>query len=155
MEKELLRKLGEETIYTAKGHFKSCGLRRNLVTVTLWFCALLNVTGLIIVYSPLNKWMSAAGLFGMIALLIWNEGEGKDYRARHKQTAEKYLALHKEIRACYLQNSGKDEFDKLNDKVMKLDQSTKPDIPFIARKLAQKAIQKNDETDNWFLNEHK
>ncbi len=29
-EKELLRKLGEETLYSAKGHFKSCDLRRQL-----------------------------------------------------------------------------------------------------------------------------
>lgn len=47
-EKELLRKLGEETIYSAtclrathrqKGHFKACDLRRQLVTYTIWLCA--------------------------------------------------------------------------------------------------------------------
>jgi len=38
--KELLRKLGEETIYSAKGHFKACDLRRQLVTNTIWIVPL-------------------------------------------------------------------------------------------------------------------
>jgi hypothetical protein len=45
-EKELLRKLGEETIYSAKGHFKVCDLRRKLVTSTLWGCVVLNILGI-------------------------------------------------------------------------------------------------------------
>jgi phosphate/sulfate permease len=44
-EKELLRKLGEETIYSAKGHFKACDLRRQLVTYTIWGCVALNILG--------------------------------------------------------------------------------------------------------------
>lgn len=31
MQKELLQKLGEETIYSAKGHFKACDLRDTLI----------------------------------------------------------------------------------------------------------------------------
>lgn len=100
-EKELLRKLGEETIYSAKGHFKACDLRRQLVTYTIWGCAFLNVVGIIGVHPLADKILSAVGLFGTIALLLWNEGEGKNYRAKHKEAAEKYLALHKEIRTCY------------------------------------------------------
>ena len=94
-EKELLRKLGEETLYSAKGHFKSCDQRRQLITYTIWVCAVLNVVGLIGIHPIADKWFSAFGLFGTIALLIWNEGEGKNYRAKHKEAAEKYLALHK------------------------------------------------------------
>jgi hypothetical protein len=91
-------------------------------------------------------------LFGAIALLIWNEGEGKDYRAKHKQIAESYLAIHKEIRLCYFQNEYTGEQIKaLSDKVSKLDKSNKPDINWFARKWAQRAIEKHDETDNWWL----
>jgi hypothetical protein len=151
-EKELLRKLGEETIYTAKGHFKACDLRRKWITYTIWLCALLNVLGLIGIDPKVDRWLSGLGLFGTIALLIWNEGEGKDYRYKHKEIAEKYLALHKKIRSCFLLNApNKTEVEELNQTVLQLDQSTKPDIPGLARKLAKKAIEKKDpEIDPWF-----
>lgn len=152
VEKELLKKLGIETLYSAKGHFKSCDLRRNLVTITIWLCAVLNVIGLIGVNPILDKWLTAVGLFGTIALLMWNEGEGKDYRNRHKQTGEEYLALHKEIRSCYfISDCSNDKVQELNNKVIKLDKTNKPEISFMARKWAQKGIEKHDETDNWFL----
>ncbi len=152
-EKELLKKLGIETIYSAKGHFKSCDLRRNLVTLTIWLCMVLNVVGLIGINSVLDKWLTAVGLFGTVALLMWNEGDGKDYRSKHKQIGEEYLALHKEIRSCYfITDCSNDKVQELNNKVIELDKKNKPEIPFMARKLAQKAIEKNDETDNWFLN---
>ena len=151
--KELLRKLGEETIYSAKGHFKACDLRRYLITYTIWFCALLNVLGLIGIHPAIDRWLTALGLFGTIALLIWNEGEGKNYRAKHKDAAEKYLSLHKEIRSCYfLSDCKKEQVEELNNKVIQFDQSEKPEIPGFARRWAKKAIESNDpETDNWFL----
>lgn len=152
MEKELLRKLGEETIYSAKGHFKACDLRRRFITYTIWGCAILNVVGLIGINSAIDKWMTAIGLFGTIALLMWNEGEGKDYRAKHKEAGERYLALHKEVRTCfYLDYCGKEQVEKLSQKVSEFDQSEKPEIPGFARWLSKRAIEKKDpETDNWF-----
>lgn len=159
-EKELLEKLGEETLYSAKGHFKACDLRRQLITYTIWLCAILNVIAIIGINPSTDKWLAALGLFGTIALLIWNEGEGKNYRAKHKEAAEKYLALHKEIRSCYfLSDCNKDEVDELNKRVVKFDQSEKPEIPGFAKKWAKRVIEgKDPETDNWFLkklsNEH-
>lgn len=154
MEKDLLKKLGEETIYSAKGHFKACDLRRQLITYTIWGCVTLNIVGIIGINSLIDKIFSAVGLFGTIALLIWNEGEGKNYRAEHKGAAEKYLALHKEIRSCYfLSNVTTTQVEELSKKVSKFDQSKKLDIPESARKWAKKVIEKIDpETDNWFKN---
>ena len=153
LEKELLRKLGEETIYSAKGHFKSCDLRRQLVTYTIWGCAVLNIIGIIGIHPLMDKLLSAFGLFGTIALLMWNEGEGKNYRAKHKEAAEKYLALHKEIRSCYfLSGCTNGQVEQLNKRVSEFDQSEKPEIPGYARKWAKKVIERKDsETDNWFL----
>lgn len=149
--KDLLRKLGEETIYSAKGHFKACDIRRNLITITIWICVLLSIAGLFDLNPSIGKFLSSACLFGTIGLLIWNEGEGKNYRARHKQVAEEYLAIHKEIRKCFFSDSCSDvELKNLNDRVISIDKSDKPDIPWAARKWAQKAIEKFDETDNWF-----
>lgn len=152
VDKTLIKKLGMETIYSAKGHFKACDIRRNLVTITIWICAILSIAGLFDMNPFIGKLLSGACLFGTIALLIWNEGEGKNYRTKHKQIGEEYLALHKEMRSCYFSNtSTESEIKQLTDKVIQLDKSDKPDIPFIARKWAQSAIEQNDETDNWFL----
>lgn len=150
--KDLLKKLAEETIYSAKGHFKACDIRRNQITVTIWLCACLNVLGLFDMLPLLNKIISAAGLLGTIALLIWNEGEGKNYRASHKKVGEEYLALHKKIRECYfLENCDEMAIKNLNKEVRDLDSTEKPEIPGFARRWAKSAIEKNDETDNWFL----
>jgi hypothetical protein len=151
-EKELLKKLGEETLYSAKGHFKACDLRRYLITYTIWLCAVLNVLGLVGINPAIDKWLAAIGLFGTIALLIWNEGEGKNYRAKHKDAAEKYLSLHKEIRSCYfLSDCSKQQVEELSKRIIQFDQSEKPEIPGFARKWAKRAIEKAGETDNWFL----
>jgi hypothetical protein len=152
MGNELLRKLGEETIYSAKGHFKACDIRRNLITSTIWICAVLTVVALIGINPTIDQLISAISLFGLISLLIWNEGEGKNYRVLHKQAAENYLALHKEVRGCYfLDNCTKEQVDDLSKKVISFDKSNKPEIPGIARWLAKRAIEKKGETDNWFL----
>ena len=155
MEKDLLKKLGEETIYSAKGHFKACDLRRQLITYTIWSCACMNIVSFFDINPTTNKIISGIGLFGTIGLLIWNEGEGKNYRSEHKMAGEKYLALHKEIRSCYLLgNVTAAQVEELNKKVSKFDQSEKPEIPAFARNWAKKVIEKKDpETDNWFLNE--
>lgn len=151
-EKELLKKLGAETLYSSKGHFKACDLRRQLITYTIWGCAILNVAGIFDIQPIADKVLSAVGLFGTIGLLIWNEGEGKNYRTKHKEAAEKYLALHKEIRSCYfLGNCDRLQVEMLSEKVSQFDQNEKPEIPGFARKWAKKAIEGNDpETDNWF-----
>lgn len=152
-EKELLRKLGEETIYSAKSHFKACDIRRYLITYTIWLCAILNVVGIVGISPSIDKWLTAVGLFGTIALLIWNEGEGKNYRAKHKEAAENYLALHKEVRACYfLRECDEEQVAGLSRRVIEFDKTEKPEIPGFARRWAKKAIESKDpETDNWFL----
>ena len=153
-EKKLLTKLGEETIFSAKGHFKACDIRRNQITVTIWCCVGLNILGLFDFHSTISKIISAIGLFGTIGLLIWNEGEGKNYRANHKKIAEEYLSLHKEIRECFFLNACSDiEVKNLSEKVRALDKTEKPEIPWFARILAKRAIETTKETDNWFKNE--
>lgn len=153
MEKEkLLKKLGEETLYSAKGHFKSSDLRRMAISSTIWTCAILNILALIGIDVILDKWISALALLGVVSLLIWNQGEGKNYRQKHKKVGERYLAIHKEIRSSYfLKECSKSKVQALSEKVRNQDKSEKPDIPWLARKWAQLSISKFNETDNWFL----
>jgi len=151
MKKKLIKKLAEETIYSAKGHFKSCDLRRTLITFTIWICTVLSVLALIIEESSINKWITVITLLGSIGLLIWNEGEGKNYRERHKKIGEQYLSVHKELRDLFfIETIDPEKLKSLSDKVKKIDKSNKPDIPYFARKWAQSAIKKHNETDNWF-----
>lgn len=151
--KELLRKLGEETLYSAKGHFKACDLRRNLITGVIWSCIVFSLLDLANLFES-DTWLDILGLFGTIAILIWNEGDGKDYKTKQKQIGEKYLVLHKEIRACYfLDECNEDQVKALSDKVTKLDESDRPDIPVFAKWLAKRAIEISGETDNWFSNQ--
>ena len=151
-EKELLKKIGEETLYSAKGHFKAVDLRRTLVTTAIWLCVITSILDIMNLLKN-DVWFDALGLFGAIALLIWNEGDGKNYRAKHKEAAEKYLALHKEIRSCFfLSDCSKTEVERLSKAVIELDASEKPEIPGFARRWAKRAIESKDpETDNWFL----
>ncbi|MGB3183776.1 MAG: hypothetical protein WBB45_20455 [Cyclobacteriaceae bacterium] len=150
--KTQLRLLGEETIYTAKGHFKACDLRRISMRFTIWLCALLNLLGVFDLGNPASRIIAAIALFGTIALLIWNEGEGKSYRQRHREAAEAYLALHKEIRYAYhTETITEEDVRVLSQKVIAQDGATRPDIPWLARKWAQKAISQHNETNNWFI----
>lgn len=151
-EKELLRKLGEETIYSAKGHFKSVDLRRIQTRWTIVICFIVNIVGLVGINQGVDKWLAAVGLLGTLFLFYWDAEEGKDYKAKHKSVAEDYLAIHKEIRECYmLSECSTDIVKKLGNKVSSLDRSIKPDIPVLARKWAKSSIENYDETDNWFL----
>lgn len=151
--KELIQKLGEDTIYSAKGHFKACDIRRICIKTTIWLCAIINVVGLIFSYPILCKILSGISLFGMIALLIWDSAEEKGYQRKHKQIAEKYLALHKELRKAYcLESFSKEIIEEYNKKVNELNENCELEIPCLARRLAKKAIEKKDsEVDMWFL----
>jgi hypothetical protein len=150
-EKKLLRKLGEETLFSAKGHFKACDVRRNLVTITIWLCVVMSILDIMNFVSN-DVAFDAIGLFGAIALLIWEQGEGVNYRSKHKVVAEQYLSLHKEIREYYyLENLESKKIKLLSEKVRVVDNADKPDIPWVARRLAKFAIEKNNpETDNWY-----
>ena len=149
--KDLLLKLGEETIYSAKGHFKSHDVRHRMITLTIWGCAAINVAGVIGLENETSRFLAVAGLLGTMALLIWNQGEGKEYRSRHKQAGERYLSLHKEARDLFFLNQlNIEDIEKLSKKVRKFDQSDKPNISWLARKLSKTAIESAGETDNWF-----
>lgn len=151
--RKLVQKIGEDTIYSAKGHFKACDIRRVCVTTTIWICAIVSIIGIAISNPILCKVLSVVSLFGMIALLIWDSAANKEYCSNHKQVAEQYLALHKSIRAAfYLEFLSKEKIEELNNQVNEINQSCKWDIPLFARRLAKKAIEKKDsEVDKWFL----
>lgn len=130
-EKKLLRKLGEETLYSAKGHFKACDLRRNLVAVAIWGSGIASILDLMNIVAD-DRGFDVVGLLAAIALWIWNQGEGEKYRTKHLKAGEQYLSLHKKIRAAFLLPQATST-QALSDEVRKLDQQVKLEIPGAAR----------------------
>lgn len=150
-----LRKLGEDTIYSAKGHFKASDQRREMTKFVIWSCAVLNTIGISILSWPipyLSPAISVLSFLGSVMLLVWNEGDGKTYAEDHMKVGEQYLSLHKRLREYYYrQNFTEQDLDAISEEIRNLDMSPKPIIPRRARLAAKKAIEFNDpETDNWF-----
>jgi len=152
MEKELLRRLGEETLHSAKGHFKACDLRRWSLSTATWICFTFSIISLGIVNHEFDMILKMGAVLASVGLLIWNEGTGKEYRTLQRLAGEKYLALHKEIRACYFLTSCEiDHVEKLSRKVSEYDEdNSRPEIPWLARVWARYAVEKSGETDNWY-----
>lgn len=149
--KRLLKKMAEETIYSAKGHFKSADVRSGLIGFVIWSCMILAILRLASDSAHIGKISASLTLFGSIALLLWNQGESKDYRQRHKEIGEKYLSLHKELRELfYLEKLESSVVENISLRIRNLDQSLKPTISYLGRNLSKRAIEKNKETDNWY-----
>lgn len=150
-----LQKLGEDTIYTAKGHFKASDQRRERTQFVIWSCAVMNTVGVSTLCCPIpyiGSLITVLSFLGSLFLLIWNEGGGKTYAEDHMKVGEQYLSLHKRLREYYLRhNFTEQDLDAISEEIRNLDMSPKPIIPRRARLAAKKAIESNDpETDNWF-----
>ena len=148
-EKDLLRKLGLETIYTAKGHFKAGDLRRWLVGVAVWGGVVASLFDILNLIAD-DRLFDGLGLLFSMALLIWYQNSGEKEETEHHKAAELFLELHMMIRDAYF---GVDDTETkaLSERVRKLNKSKRPKIPRLAYKMARKAITKEDsETDNWF-----
>ncbi len=152
MGKELLLRLGEETLHSAKGHFKACDLRRWSLNTATWVCFSFSIISLGVDNHSFDIFLKMGAVIASVGLLIWNEGNGKEYRSQQRQAGEKYLSLHKEIRECYFLTSCEiDHVQKLSQKVIDYDNdSSRPEIPWLARVWARYAVEKSGETDNWY-----
>jgi len=151
MTKELLQKMGEETIYTAKGHFKSADYNRICTRSLLLLSLVADVVGLLIE----GNWGTALNLAGIVSaviLLVKDAEDGKDQRRKHQFLANKYLSLHKKLRsAFYNPNISEGDIQQLQLACEQLDtQKKNPDISLIPRIWAKWAIESWHETDEWW-----
>jgi hypothetical protein len=151
-----LKRIGAETIYTAKGHFKSADLRRTSIKWTLFICVGLSVISLADFEFIPSKIISAVSLIATILLLMWKQGEEKDFCRNHRKSAEEFLALHKRIRNAYdSKKVSEKDIKELTEEFSSLcRQSDRPPITYWGKFWAKKAIENTNvqdrETDNWF-----
>jgi hypothetical protein len=145
-----LRSVGQETIFTAKGHFKASDWHKLRSLLLLFICLCCDVVG-IAVEGELGKVLNIAGAILTGLLLIWEAQDGKNFRDRHKEAANKYLTLHKDIRKLY-RDGPPDEatFEELRKRQRELDEESRPDISWLPRMWAKWSIEKFDETENWW-----
>lgn len=152
-EKDVLKLYGENTAHSAKSHFKAADLRRNtnmFLIISIAVISVLNVSNLI--PNPLfNKIIGVLALAFSVILLILQVHDGKNNHILHKQVAEEYLKLHYDIYHAYNDpNLSDKKITELKNRMNDLNSSSKPFVPYIAKKLAVKAIEEKEEIRVWW-----
>lgn len=152
MSKELLKHIGENTAYSAKGHFKTSDLRRSLV----YFYIVINMIFAVIAVSglfgnTLVKILSVLSLLASILLLITETHGGLSICDRHVKCANKYLELHNDVYAEFLKDDHNQEaIMKLQDRMNAMNKSSRPNINLGGRLWAKWAIENFGEMKIWW-----
>lgn len=159
-EKDLLKKIGEETIYTAKGYFKcfdSASIARNAL---MWLNLIIMIAVISVslccsckgeVSCCCDGWQKALTILSLIDIifLLYLEGAcSNSYLCECHKLANTYLGIHKKVRSLF--HSGTGDVAPLTEEVVQLDSQERPRIHAFARWLAKRAIEKNGEVDLWF-----
>lgn len=154
-ERELMRKIGEESIYTAKNYFKCFDSASICKNVLLWLNLFLMVGSVALAMfdccATLGKTLIVVSLIDMILLLYLDGKCSNAYLCDCQRSANAYLALHKRARAVYF--GVEEDAEKIDCEMRKLDEQAHPRIHLIARILAKRAIEKSGEVDLWFKEE--
>ena len=151
-QKELARKIGEETIYTAKGYFKCFDIASMIKNLLLWINLILMViTVALVVFdccSMAQKGLMIASLLVMVVLLYLDGKCSDSYLCECKVAANQYLSLHKKIRNCYFTED--EDVKSFAEEARRLDSLSHPRIHLLARWMSKLAIEKFGEVDLWY-----
>ncbi len=152
MNKEIIREWGENSAYSAKGHFKSADIRkwsrRSLIFINLAF-AIMSLMD--IEYSWLIKSLALISLFASIILLVLDSGINSKIEYEHMQIGDEYLSIHYELQKLYRKGNVEDsEIESIRKRYDKLHKKDKPMINQLAMKFAKTAIDKKGEMIPWW-----
>jgi ElaB/YqjD/DUF883 family membrane-anchored ribosome-binding protein len=157
--KKLVKEWGENTAYTAKGHFKSADIKKKkiyiLLSVNIIF-AIISVTDCNFNICPLAiKIIGVISLIASILLLIDESQEGNNSFRMHKNIGEEYLSLHEDLHRLFRKGSISDaEIESIREQYRSLQKKDQPMISRCAYKKAKKAIEKADsEMTVWWKEE--
>lgn len=153
MEKEILKKFGEDTAFSAKNHFKAASIRYISMYLFIIIPFVISIICLadLITNNTVNKILNCVSLISSVILLVYQATDGKNNHVNHKAVAENYLSLHNEIYTLYKkENISMDEVDKIKEKVNKVNKSDKPFVSWFAYYFAKKAIEKTGEMNRWW-----
>lgn len=150
---KILKQLGESTAYSSKNHFKAADVRRRTTMIMIVINIVVSVITLtsLIEMDLIIQLISAASLAASIYLLTLESRDGQNNPEKQMTFGNKYLSLHNELyNLCQQESPNHKEVDAIQKRVNELNETPRPYINFIARKLCKKAIEKNSEMNIWW-----
>jgi hypothetical protein len=156
--KKLVRDWGEDTAYTAKGHFKAADVKKRQIFILLFIniiFAIVSITDCTFNICPIIiKIFGLISLIASIWLLIDESQEGKNSFREHKNIGEEYLSLHKNLQRLFHKESPitDNEIQEISGCYNSLRKKDQPMISSIAHGMATKAIEKKGEMNTWWKN---
>lgn len=153
VDRNTLKSYGENTAYTAKGHFKAADLRRRFnltLIVIIMVVAVLSISQ-VIKLTLINQILGVVSLLASIILLIFEVHDGVNNHIKHKLFAERYLELHYDIYHAFEDTDcSEEEVTRLKKRMNKLNRVERPFISSFAKKAAKKGIEESDEMNVWW-----
>lgn len=158
-DKETIRRRGEDTAYSAKGHFKSADFYKStmkwLISINILF-AVFSIADLgdSDIVNIITRVLGAVSLMASILILVRQSEDGKNITQRHMEIGEEYLDIHHQLQALYNQETvSKEEFEKVKLRLSRITKKSKPIINQLAIKMARRAIEKKGEMTTWWIEE--
>lgn len=151
--KNLIKEWGENTAYSAKGHFKSADLRKITITILLIVNLIFALLTLVdIGVSPVAiKIMGVVSLIATIYLLIFESQNGKNSIKEHMLIGEEYLSIHYELQYLFSKDLiSESEIEEIRRKLNEIRKKDQPMISQIAKNCATRAIEKKGEMIMWW-----
>ncbi len=155
--KDLLKKWGENTAYSAKCHFKMSDMN------SYWIYGLVLINILFAVFSIMDmddgnvrlaRLFSTISLIASLLIVIHESRKSNRTTLTHKEVGESYLALHYDIQALYHQSKpSNSQVEDTKEKVKELNLKPKPSVSFLGKWWADRAIEKTGEMHKWWKND--
>lgn len=155
--KELLKRWGENTAYSAKCHFKMSDLN------SYWMYLLVSINVLFAVFSIMDfgkeyawliRFFSIASLVASILIIIHESRKSTKASLTQKEVGERYLAIHYDIETLYSQAAPSDvDVQKIKEEIKELNLGHKPSVSFLGKWWADYAIEKTGEMNKWWKND--
>ncbi len=150
MKKTLIKQWGENSAYSAKGHFKSADIKKKQIKILVIINVLFAVFSLLELGLPLiAKFFGLISLIASILLLISESQEDKS--AIHMKIGDEYLGIHYELQRLYYEDDLKEnEVNSILERIREINKKDKPSISQLAKKIAKKAIEDEGEMIKWW-----
>ena len=152
--KDLLKKWGENTAYSAKCHFKMSDLNSHwmygLVLINILF-AVFSIMEFDETNAKLARFFSIISLVASLLIIIHESRKNNRTTLTQKEVGESYLSLHYDIQALHSQTEpSNSDVQEIKEKIKALNIKPKPSVNFLGKWWADIAIEKVGEMHKWW-----
>lgn len=152
MSKKLIKQWGENTAYASKCHFKMADFNKYFIYILI----VINIS--FAIFSLLDietaKAFSIISLIASVLLIVHEHQTHNKSSLSHMEVGEEYLTVHYNLQKLYHQEKiDQSDIEEISKKLEKLRKKTKPTVNWFAKKMADKAIEKNGEMIKWWKDE--